>query len=319
MDNNNFIEEGSVKKVSNSNPRIYLFIIIFLVIGILAGLLYFFKVYTKAEEKISAKINKTEIYLNQDLIFADNTNGAKKWLWEFGNGDKSIKQQGSYRFPATGSYVLRLTVNDGLREQFFVTVKDSIVNNMAHDTTLFVSGSTNGIVLEEIRLEANGPGEVFEWWFGETGKVDAIGKSALYTYTKPGVYRVKLRSDKSSKFAEHTIRIVDPTMDINQLVTPGKGAQDALNDLKEKIQDIANGADFNSKYSYILSKHLCGDEKVKVMVEMDGKKKQMDIYTYLMGLTFSKGVTINEVTVESASTPNANKECPTLIKVQQSK
>ncbi|WP_367209181.1 PKD domain-containing protein [Sphingobacterium sp. R2] len=315
----NFIEEGDERNVSKSNPRIYLFIIIFLVVALLAGLIYFFKAYTRSEEKISAKINKTEIYLNEDLIYADNTNGAKKWVWEFGNGDKSTKQQGTYRFNKVGSYVVRLTVNENLREQFFVSVKDSVVHSIAQDTTLFISGSTNGIVLEEIRLEANGPGEIFEWWFGETGKVDAIGKSALYTYTKPGVYQVRLRSDKSSKFATHNIRIVDPAADINQLVTPGKGAQDALNDLKEKIQDIANGADFNSKYSYILSKYLCGDEKVKVNVEMDGQKKQMDIYAYLMGLTFSKGVTINEVTVESASTPNATKECPTLIKVKQSK
>lgn len=313
----NLVEDGEEKKRS-SNPKTYLIITILLAIAILAALIFLFRKYSKPEEKIDAKLNRSEIYVNEDLVYTDNTKGATNWLWEFGNGDKSDKQQGNYRFKSSGSYVVRLTVNSSLREQFIVQVKDTVAAAVA-DTTLYIGGPTGGMVFEEIRLEANGPGEVFEWWFGETGRVDIIGKSALYRYSKPGKYRVRMKSDRSPKVVYHELRIEDPNIGIGDVATPGKAASEALNDLKKNIQAIANGADFESRYNYILSKHLCRSEKVKVQVEMDGNKKQMDIYAYLMGLTFSKGISIDEVSIASATNTGSASECPTLLAVKQSK
>lgn len=313
----NFVEDDAVSKTS-SNPKTYLIIVILLAIAILAALIYFFRLYNKPDQKINAKVNRTEIYLNEDLVYTDNTVGAKSWLWEFGNGDKSNSQQGAYRFKNTGSYVVRLTVDNKLREQFIIEVRDTLAA-IAVDTTLFVSGPTSGLVFEELRLEANGPGEVFEWWFGETGRVDAIGKSALYTYSKPGRYQVRLKSDRSPKVVSHFVVIEDPNAELSEIITPGKGANEAINDLKKHIQAIADGEDFDSKYNLILNKYLCRDEKVKVQVEMDGKKKQMDVYAYLMGLTFSKGISIDEVAITSSTNPGSETECPTLLTIKQSK
>jgi hypothetical protein len=39
----------------------------------------------------------------------------------------------------------------------------------------------SGIVNEEVRLEAQGNARIYEWSFGETGRVDVKGPTALYT------------------------------------------------------------------------------------------------------------------------------------------
>ena len=39
---------------------------------------------------------------------------------------------------------------------------------------------------------------------------------------------------------------------------------------------------------------MCSNEKVTVNIEMNGKKKQTDIYSYCMGLTFGGEIAIDE-------------------------
>lgn len=312
---NNLVQEEPTKRSSGNNSRIYLIIALLLAVGIIAALIFFFRMMSKPEGSINAKIHRSEFYLEEDLVFADNTTGAKKWLWEFGNGDRSTEQSGKYTFKEPGSYVVRLTVNDNMREQFIVVVREPLPVAVI-DTVLYVTGPTGGLVFEELRLEANGIGEIFEWSFGETGRIDVIGRSALYTYSKPGTYRVRLRSDKSRDVAIHEVRIIDPTAEMTkELDAPGSGAQKALDDLRAHIQAIADGADFNTKYNFILSKFLCNNDNVKVNVEMEGVRKQMPLYTYLMGLTFSNKITIDDVKVGL----QPNSECINIIHVKQSK
>lgn len=298
--------------------KYYLFLILLLFIGGLSGGIYFLKNYRKQPEKINAKLHKNEIYLNEELIYSDNTVGSNKWLWEFGNGDYSKERQGTYRFLKAGSYVVRLTVNDRFKEDFIIVVKDTIPT-VTLDTAFHISGTTHGLIKEEIRLEVEGPGDVFEWWFGETNRVDAVGRSALYTYSKPGDYVIRVKSDKNPEGTTHQIHIIDPEIQLKEIISPGALANEALNEFKKKIQAIADGKNFQFYYNSILSQHLCNNEKVKVQVEMDNVKKQMDLYSYLLGLTFSKGLLINELSVSGASNGNSENECPNLIIIKQSK
>ncbi|HMG09091.1 MAG TPA: PKD domain-containing protein, partial [Mucilaginibacter sp.] len=127
-----------------------------------------------------ASILKNELYSNEDLVFSDNTKDAKKWLWEFGDGARSNAQNGTYHYLRSGSYIVRLTIDGALKVQFPVTVKDTVTAKA--DTALTINGPTSGVVNEEVRLEAVGKGTQFEWAFGETGRVDVNGKTALYTF-----------------------------------------------------------------------------------------------------------------------------------------
>ncbi|WP_316798427.1 PKD domain-containing protein [Pedobacter frigidisoli] len=305
------MSDTNTKQV-NSNSQGYVILYILLAVLLLSGLIFLFKSSLFEKRSIEARILKDEIYLNEDLVYTDNTPKAAKWQWEFGNGEKSNTQNGSYHYAKPGSYIVRLTVDGELREQFPVNVRDTIRSIV--DSVLTISGPTAGVVNEEVRLEGDGEGKNFEWSFGETGRVDVKGKTALYTYRAPGKYVVRLRSDKSARPIYHTILITDPNSEIVQdLVAPGDGERKTIDDIRARLQAIANGADFNYNYYYLVNKYMCGNEKVTVNVEMNGKKKQTDIYSYCMGLTFGGEIAVDEAQL----TIKPNSSCASLVSIKQ--
>jgi PKD repeat protein len=256
-----------------------------------------------------ASILKNELYSNEDLVFSDNTKDAKKWLWEFGDGARSNAQNGTYHYLKSGSYIVRLTIDGALKVQFPVTVKDTVVAKA--DTALTINGPTSGVVNEEVRLEAVGKGTQFEWAFGETGRVDVNGKTALYTFHSPGKFLVQLRSDKSRPVT-HIMYITDPSLD-TVLVVPGEGERKIVDDIRAHLQAIADGADFNSNYYYVTNRYLCNNEKVTVAIEQDSAKRSTDFYSYCMTLTFG-----GEISVDQAQlTISANSSCATLLNIKQ--
>ncbi|WP_316804311.1 PKD domain-containing protein [Pedobacter nototheniae] len=305
------MSDSNTKQVS-SNSQGYVILYILLAVLLLSGLIFLFKSSLFEKRAVDARILKDEIYLNEDLVYTDNTNKATKWSWEFGNGDKSATQTGSYHYTKPGSYIIRLTVDGELREQFPVNVRDTV--RAIIDSVLTISGPTAGVINEEVRLEGDGEGKNFEWSFGETGRVDVKGKTALYTYRAPGKYIVRLRTDKSPRPVYHTIFITDPNAEIVQdLVAPGDGERKTIDDIRARLQAIANGADFNSNYYYLINKYMCSNEKVAVNVEMNGKKKQTDIYSYCMGLTFGGEIAIDEA--QLSIKPNST--CANLLNIKQ--
>lgn len=299
-------------KSVGGNSLGYIFLYIFIAILLLAALIFLFKSSIFDKRSVDARILKDELYLNEDLVFTDNTRGAKKWVWEFGNGAKANVQNGKYHYPKSGSYIVRLTVDGELREQFPVNVRDTAV--AAIDTLVSISGPTSGVINEEVRLEAEGKGSAFQWSFGETNRVDIKGRTALYTYRLPGKYLVKLTNDQSTRPIYHTIEITDPDMVIDDdIVVPGEGARKAVDDIRARLQAIANGGDFNANYYYLIRKYLCNNEKVTVVVEQDNGKKSSDFYSYCMGLTFGGEVVIDEA--EQTISPNSS--CAILINIKQ--
>lgn len=305
------MSDTNTKQV-NSNSQGYVILYILLAVLLLTGLIFLFKSSLFEKRTIDARIVKDEIYLNEDLVFTDNTPKASKWLWEFGNGEKATSRTGAYHYTKPDTYIVRLTVDGELRQEFPVTVRDTV--RTVIDTALTISGPTAGLVNEEIRLEGDGQGKDFEWSFGETGRVDVKGKTALYTYRAPGKYVVRLRTEKSHKPAFLTILITDPNAEIvEDLVAPGDGERKTIDDIRARLQAIANGADFNANYYYLVNKYMCGNEKVTVNVEMNGKKKQTDIYSYCMGLTFGGEIAIDEA--QLTIKPNSN--CASLLNIKQ--
>ncbi|MDO7742186.1 MAG: PKD domain-containing protein, partial [Pedobacter sp.] len=296
----------------SSNSQGYIFLYIFIAILLLAGVIFIFKSSLFEKRSVDARILKDEMFLNEELVFTDNTRNAKKWLWEFGNGAKATTQNGSYHYLKSGSYIIRLTVDGELREQFPVTVRDTVTN--AVDTTVTISGPTSGIVNEQVRVEAEGKANSFEWSFGETNRVDVKGRTALYTFHTAGKYLVKLTTDRSRRPIYHTIFITDPDSEFEtDIVVPGEGERKVIDDIRARLQAIANGADFNSNYYYLIRKYMCNNEKVTVNVDQDGVKKASDFYSYAMGLTFGGEIMVDEAQL----TISPNSTCATLVNIKQ--
>ncbi len=296
----------------NTNRQNYIFLYIIVSILLLAGLIFLFKSSLFDKRTINARILKDEIFLNEDLVYSDNTPNAKAWQWEFGNGDHATQQNGTYRFKKSGAYIVRVTIDGKLQQQFPVNVKDTVATAVK-DTLLTINGPTRGIVNEEIRLEAQGNARIYEWSFGETGRVDVKGPTALYTYHNPGTYFVKLSTDNATHPVYQKVLITNPDSTVNAIVAPGEGEAKVIDDIRSHLQAIANGSDFNSQYYYLVNKYFCGDEKVTVNVESNGESKQTDFYSYCMRLTFGGGVNIDEaqVTLKPKST------CSSMLSVKQ--
>jgi PKD repeat protein len=297
------------EKSVSSNSIGYFFLYIFIAILVFTALIFFLKSSLFDKRTSDASILKNELYTNEDLVFNDNTKDAKKWLWEFGDGARSNAQNGTYHYLKSGSYIIRLTIDGALKVQFPVTVKDTVAAKT--DTALTINGPTSGVVNEEVRLEAVGKGTQFEWSFGETGRVDVKGKTALYTFHSPGKFLVQLRSDKSRPVT-HIMYITNPSLD-TVLVVPGEGERKIVDDIRAHLQAIADGADFNSNYYYVTNRYLCNNEKVTVAIEQDSAKRSTDFYSYCMALTFG-----GEISVDQAQlTISANSPCATLLNIKQ--
>lgn len=299
-------------KAINTNRQNYVFLYILAGIVLLAAIIILFKTSIFEKRTVNAKILKNEIALNEGLAYSDNTGGAKKWLWEFGNGDQSTSQTGIYHFKKPGAYIVRLTVDGDIQQQFPVEVTDTVATPV-RDTIITINGPTEGIVNEEVRLEAQGNARIYEWSFGETGRIDVKGPTALYTYHTPGVYTVRLRTDNSPRPVFHKIYISNPEAAMNTIVAPGEGEAKVIDDIRAHLQAIARGADFNRHYYYLVRRYFCGDEKVVVDVEDNGEKKQTDFYSYCMRLTFGGGITIDQAQVTLK--PKSN--CSSLLTVTQ--
>lgn len=261
--------------------------------------------------RIDARLLKQEIFLNESLVYTDNTPSAQKWLWEFGNGDQSMTQSGMYRFPRSGTYIVRVTVDDELREQFPVTVKDTVA--VVLDTVIHILGPGAAAVGEQVRLEADGNADLYEWSFGETGRVDAKGRTVFYNYHQPGQYRIALQTDKSAGPVYHLITVTEPYKDVGAIVEPGAAEMKVQNDFRAHLQAIASGGDFNKNYYYLVHRYLCNGEKTTVQAADETGRKMTDFYSYCIGLTFSRNIVLDQVSL----TLVPHTECVNLVSVQQ--
>ncbi|TDW96805.1 PKD domain-containing protein [Dinghuibacter silviterrae] len=287
-------------------------VIIYLGVGILvlAGLVVLARqVFRKRD--IEAHLMRQEIYLNEPLVYTDNTAGAHAWLWEFGNGDQSASPGGTYHFHKSGRYIVRVTIDGDLRQQFPVTVLDTVA--VIRDTAIHITGPSVAAVGEQIRLEADGDANDYQWAFGETGRVDAAGPTVFYAYHLPGEYRVSLRTDKSVIPVYHIVTVTEPYKDPGELLEPGEGEMKIENDFRVHLQAIASGQDFNTNYYYLVHHYLCNGEKTSVQASDETGQKRSDFYSYTIGLTFTRNIVIDQVTLSIV--PHTH--CANLVTVQQ--
>jgi len=254
------------------NHRIYIVIITLAVILGIAVLIR----SCVSDKEIYASVGPLDIEQGHAIQFSDSTRGADHWFWEFGNGDTSSKQRGEYIFPQTGKYQVRLTVDGELEKKFIVNVS-SRQREDGLDQLIRIVAPKSALQGEYIIFKGEGSSKDWRWEFGESGKVDAREKTAIYQYSYPGIYEVTLRTEETKYPILHTIEIIpqysdNDTTDVASLIG---------NDIKEKLQAIVDQKPFNKNYNYILNNYLCNNSNTLVIVN---NNKKNDFYSYCQGL-----------------------------------
>lgn len=282
-----------MKKIENS--KLYI-IIAAVVICILVALVIR---YSFNQRNIQAFVSPAEVYVNEEISYSDSTVRAEKWTWEFGNGDVSFGRKGTYQYDKPGMYQIRLTVDEGMQKEFYVNVKEMV--KVERDTLVTILAPDFALQGEMISFKGEGVAREWNWSFGETKMTDARTQSAIYAYSEPGIYQVELTTDNTAYPVIHTIEILedyDGTDIETEMTLMG-------NDIREKLQNIADGKPFNNNYNYILSKYLCGNNhQTQVKINND---KFNDFYSYCQGLklTGKQNTTIVEVkVVMTGESPN---------------
>lgn len=246
-----------------------------------------------------ATISASEIALGEEIHFADSTRGAKVWLWEFGNGEYSIEQSGTYRFPEEGRYQIRLRVNNDVEKLFTVRVRPKEVAN-PQDQLIHISAPETAMQGEHIVFSGEGNDKEWRWEFGETGIIDSREKSTIYAYENHGTYAVRLSTENTQYPVMHIIEIFPRYKDGDSTDVMTMAGLD----IKEKLQAIVDGKPFNTNYNHILSKYLCNNPNIIVTVN---NSKRNDFYSYCQGLRMTgRNNTVIETVLVEASGSNSN-------------
>lgn len=243
--------------------------------------------------ELDAHLSDYSISTGSRITYADSTQGAKSWLWEFGNGDESEQRSGQYSFTKAGEYRVRLTVNGKSEKLFTVHVIDSQDDKISKIAQ--IEAPDFAMQGENIVFRGVGMDKQWRWEFGESGMVDAREKEPIYAYSEPGTYTITLTTENTQYPVYHTIEIAPQYMESD--------STDVLTviglDIKEKLQNIVDGKPFNSNYNYIVNKYLGSNEKTEVVIN---NTKFNDVYSYCQGLRLASGhqTVIEQVAVEIA-------------------
>jgi hypothetical protein len=251
---------------------------IYVITGVIAtciGLAFLVRSCLTTRE-VKAGVTPLDVEVGTFITFADSTKGANQWLWEFGNGDSSPLQKGTYTFPETGKYQIRLIVNERFEKKFIVNVRAKKNDDIQSELVKIIAPGT-GMQEEYIVFRGEGPSKEWRWEFGETGVVDAREQTAIYKYEFPGTYEVLLTTEDTKYPIRHTIVIApqymeNDTTDVATLIG---------NDIKQKLQAIIDQKPFNTNYNYILNSYLCKNPNALVIVN---NTKKNDFYSYCQGL-----------------------------------
>lgn len=231
-------------------------------------------------ENLSFKINDTTLLRD------------KKSVWYFGNGDSIVnKKNVNYKYKQPGKYLITLRVDN----EFDFSKQINIISGRvysAKDSIAKIFCSTFGYVGEEIVFTGYSPSTTNWYWeFGETGTIDSYEKQAIYVFSNPGIYTVKLETDKTRYPITREIEIFELYQPFKEPVLIDSSSI-VVEDIKKRLQIIANlNAKDVTKYkqqvNYLKNKYICNNLSEVVVVVND--EKYNDFLSYCQGLHYLDG------------------------------
>jgi len=293
-----------------------------IIIGVIATLLiaalvalWLQKKVIHSESDIEGVVFPSSLFTGDTLRFQDKTPFAKFKKWDFGDGQTSDKDKGIHFYSKPGYYNVTLIIDNKYSKSFPIMVSPRGIPKPKDSTAgvTKIDAQTQAMQYENIQFRALSDATQFTWRFGETGKIDAKDKLAIYAFQKPGDYTVTLYTEKDLEPVEHRIKIL-PAYNSMQDEEPTLDELYAKkdNDFKYHLQQIANGNSFNMHYNCLLKTYLCNNENAIVKVS---DSKVNNFYLYCAGLQFDKNTVIQTVKLNF----DDGMTCVTKVDINQSK
>lgn len=295
----------------NFDKKIYLPIIGILIVAVAALLIRF--VFTGSKE-VNAKISKNRLVVNEPFNFEDNSGFAKKWRWEFGDGEVSYNRGGLYRYALPGNYKLRLTINDKYTDTFYVSVRDTAMPAVVvQDSLMRIDGPAIAMQFENLIFRADGKGaSMFRWSFGDAKNEDTRDPFVFHTYEQPGNYIVELYTNINQYPIRLPVKVLPAFQGAGIEPNTGDKLTGYDEDFKLHLQKIADHKDFDFHYRYLVNTYLCNNEKVAVMIN---GQNYNEFFSYCAGLHYDKNIYIQQVKVAV----DTSLTCVTRVEVSQQK
>ncbi len=257
---------------------------------------------------------KLEFYLNDTTALRN-----RSLVWHFGNGDTIMRNKNvAYSYKTPGRYLVTLNVGKKHTISKYIKVI-SLKEKSAIDSIPKISGVKEAYVGEELIFSADGYGvDTWYWEFGETGTVDAYNEQVSYTYTNPGHYTVKLKTNTLKYPVYHDI-VIYPRFEKIEAMSAGDPLVLAQDDIKKRLQAIADASVQNKKafytnLNYIKNKYICNN--IKDIIVSVNKSKYNDFYSYCQGLHYLEGGNKHSVVIEEVKLDTA--KCFTKMEIVQS-
>ncbi|MBT6440210.1 MAG: PKD domain-containing protein, partial [Flavobacteriales bacterium] len=128
-------------------------------------------------------------------VFPNHSDDSNNWHWDFGDitedpDDTSTFEFPTWTYPALGSYIVELIINDNTACADTDTVVVTISTFSVGFSSALVGCEDIGIAFTDTSSGNNGTPNSWSWDFGDGGT--STSQNPTYTYPDPGTFTVKL-------------------------------------------------------------------------------------------------------------------------------
>lgn len=163
-------------------------------------------------------------YEGSPVVFMADARNGKAFEWDFGDGSKQVSTTTTttHIYKRAGKYTVVLLVNNQCGAVQNISIKEprKATNNSLQ---AMIQAPDSATVGQPVTFADRTPNaKSWEWWFGETGTVDATVAEWTYRYSTPGAKKIILQvNGDPALVTTHDIYVKEPVRNTPK-PAPGK-------------------------------------------------------------------------------------------------
>ncbi len=228
----------------------YRILILFLTIIVIGLTVFYFRSRNNLDCGESGMIiNSDNFAVGEVIEFKNDSDNAKEWEWDFGDGAKDYRKSTLHKYTAPGVYLVKLTINKSCQKERLIEITDQ--GRIIDRTKLPYIVAPDKVELgNPITFRYNYYTDQtmsWQWSFGESGQVDATNEYPTYIFQFPGKKVISLTINGEVDYKAYKTIYVIPK-------TPYEGEEDTIQAyIYEKSPESFEKPEGNPKKSRIPS------------------------------------------------------------------